>query len=429
MESITERLNLVRATLLDARSEEDYKAASSRQSAAIVGMLANMAVDPDDLVSLTEALGNVPWYSPADKGSILRKAAEQNSCVKARAKQQNFEAAVAYYTQEHWDVLLNQQHDGHMRIKLLVQHLVQLGLRNPTETTKKLVTCITLLITEGNMRSKFVSHEQFGVAKAHVGTLLSNAKKQKPLENIPELPETPAEFKALYKKTYEAVFVRGEPVPSPFRAMDLLEMMASHKCRGHGPGYTASSAMQRYVGGSPNMYGDHQRHGYNGMVMENGVPIQFFGSPEPRRSMMQGGYWAIGDKPASSHDRLSLPLPPLGSEAATHADTAATNFPEKSAVAGAGSPDHAVGASGAASAAPAAAAPIVAPAPIAVGASAPVSPAPIVAPFFSGVKRRSVEDAALALLSGIGGRKAAKLTAADGKDDDEDSEDRFFGLF
>jgi hypothetical protein len=137
---------------------------------------------------------------------------------------QNYTAVANYFTEQQWVALRNAQVSDGAKMQMVVDHLVAMGLRCPTENTVQAATCLYLLVADPEKARTMHSSMKLFTFQAMKGKLKKQALQAIPsdAEYIMHLPMDPADCKATYPAVWAAAFKVEEcPIMCPISAVDL----------------------------------------------------------------------------------------------------------------------------------------------------------------------------------------------------------------
>jgi hypothetical protein len=210
---------------------------SSLQSAAICEMIASTVMTADIRSEVGSHVVQVKWGSPNDCSAILAALAGGNASLlqagKRRRSQQDFCNIVHYGTAMLWEQLASEVPSS-SKLTLLLELLISLGCRCPSEHSVKLLCSVWLLVSEPAEELLKMTLDQKKVMLCHVKHSFESVRKASvdPPQWITALP-TPLIFLRDYEGMYHAAFSGGQ-VPGPagidLKALTMLDL--SYSCRG-----------------------------------------------------------------------------------------------------------------------------------------------------------------------------------------------------
>ena len=141
-----------------------------------------------------------------------------------RRGMQNYTAVANYFTEHQWFALRNAQVSDGAKMQMVVDHLVAMGLRCPTESTVQAATCLYLLVADPEKAHTMHPSMKLFTFQAMKSKLKKQGSQAIPsdAEYITHLPMDPAECKASYPAVWAAAFKVEEcPTMCPISAADL----------------------------------------------------------------------------------------------------------------------------------------------------------------------------------------------------------------
>ena len=223
---LVERLDCAIALLGASQGAADFAQISAGQSAVILALLSGATLQDGDKVDVAERIGRCSWATPEEKASLMEalrsSSSGRGSSSKKGLKYQDFRPMDCYLTARRWGRLLDQERNPELKLAELVDLMGSLGMRQASEPTFAKLTALYALCSEGVDQAKIMNKDSLDLLYQHVKKVFRDRVKGEPIEKIDELPLSPAEFRDKHPRTYAAVFVDEEPVPSPIRPLDLL---------------------------------------------------------------------------------------------------------------------------------------------------------------------------------------------------------------
>jgi hypothetical protein len=153
-----------------------------------------------------------------------------------RTPMQDWANLVQYFPANMWDALGAQSTPANQKLHLLVDHLIKLGLRWPSEPTCQMIASLYLLCSEEPAQAFSMSPQmKYEVFRAVKKTLkVQMAKAGVPPVICVKLPLDPQEFLADFKELWDAAFSRnstGLPIPSKVPHIDLHRIIVDMPMR------------------------------------------------------------------------------------------------------------------------------------------------------------------------------------------------------
>ena len=220
-------------------TSEEYRLASATQRIAVVAAInEHNALHAEERADLSAMALKVPW-AEEDKLMILSKLVQEEpeKMERARREQQDFESCPWYFTADEWEVLLDASVPQIVKRDSLVRRCVALGLRCPTETTKKLIASMWMIVSEPHKPNLLKLTPSSKVAiKKDVSKAFEVARKKlpPPAVYLAKLPARPQDLKRERPDFFATAYPSGEPVESKLDYAFLREFDNSYSRRGEG---------------------------------------------------------------------------------------------------------------------------------------------------------------------------------------------------
>jgi len=203
----------------------ELAAASEAQSQAIASGLEALQIEVGDAVVLAEKVGQVPWATSRDKQNVLDVLTRRSQGRRQqRVKQQNFESIGNFFSAREWRSLLDPALEFLAKATLILDRLIALGCRNPTEGTMGYAPALLLICTEGPDRAKNLSPGYMHDTLEHLKNMRRSRTRGPALETFLELPVSAAAFEQQHPRTYAAVFPHELPIECQVRYSDLAAL-------------------------------------------------------------------------------------------------------------------------------------------------------------------------------------------------------------
>ena len=256
---IKARLGAARLLLEGMRvrpTSEEYRLASATQRIAVVAAInEHNALHAEERADLSAMALKVPW-AEEDKLMILSKLVQEEpeKMQRTRREQQDFESCPWYFTADEWEVLLDASVPQIVKRDSLVRRCVALGLRCPTETTKKLIASMWMIVSEPHKPNLLKLTPSSKVAiKKDVSKAFEGARKKlpPPAVYLAKLPARPQDLKRERPDFFATAYPSGEPVESKLDYAFLREFDNSYSCRGEGASGSCHSGAVASVGQDP----------------------------------------------------------------------------------------------------------------------------------------------------------------------------------
>ena len=147
-----------------------------------------------------------------------------------------------------WKQLLDTELVADVKLTMLCNHLIRLGLRHPKEHTSKLMASLWMLVGFPNAVRFSFSQKQSWHARVKKEFLELATQAPEPISYLMKLPGTPAELLQKCPALYRGAFAQGgeaAPTACPLDMLALREMDASFRCRGMGVDAKQSGTLSR----------------------------------------------------------------------------------------------------------------------------------------------------------------------------------------
>ena len=228
--AVLEDLAAARRLLASLRDSPSLGTASAAQARALVAKLgAGVACSTGEVAELVAAAQSVHWASAEHLRAVESAAVAVATTLAAgrshRRPMQNFESLPSYGTRAMWDRMLAGDRDA------LLQHAARLGLRCPSEPTMQRLAAVSLIASEGPEKAMATST---AVRQAYFRSLKRAFKAYatgEPTVYVVSLPDSPRLLRSLHRELYDAVYAAEGPVECPFAA-DCIHGVSVFKMRG-----------------------------------------------------------------------------------------------------------------------------------------------------------------------------------------------------
>jgi hypothetical protein len=263
---------------------------------------------------------------------------------------QCYEAIVEYFTEQEWAVMKDAQSTADEVRHIVLQRATSLGARCPEESTKQLLAC--LIVTLTNDLSKPISKQckatEYETVKTAWKRFIRNLDA--PTSYLEKLPASPSAFKADFPVMFEHAYGECVPVPCQINLTVVRAMQCSFGCRGRAdkaPEPSSVPVLQlREQGGNMdqlNMFArqmldhaDRQERMFALLLQGGHAPAQRFprcaGELQSMMVQRQGGrLLQLGHGSSSSSSALQdQPVPPITEEAENMQDAIVAHAPSAS---------------------------------------------------------------------------------------------------
>lgn len=234
------RLEAAKALLDSLCGSSCLGAASASQRDAFVDILSTARLTPAECAEVALSAQAVAWAAGDLQRvveAIFLPRRPSGAHPPARRGLQDFGSMTAFFKEEHWEVLLANNGGTALKLSTIVDHLVALGLRSPTESTMQLLTGLYLICAEGPSQVRIMGHTQKLSMLRFCKRSLRQAGRHQPLVWLPALPQAPETLAKQQPTLYRAVFGDAPPVPCRISEVALREVCSSIAMRSsrHAP--------------------------------------------------------------------------------------------------------------------------------------------------------------------------------------------------
>ena len=227
------------STLLQNRGPEARGPVSATQAGIVVHMLKKGRLGAEQLALVSRAVAE-SGLEPKDKSNVeaeidrLATSEQLPSCVGSaagRSPMQNYENVADFLTETVWASL----QDGSADPSQLFDHLLALGLRNPSEPTKQCIACLLMVASKGMEQALLLSRPMKTAMHKTTGQLFARhvaaSLKPPPNEFITFLPRGPQELSETHPDTFKNAFALSAPVPFAWDRLAFGELRRTTKMR------------------------------------------------------------------------------------------------------------------------------------------------------------------------------------------------------
>ena len=240
--------------ILAVGSSAKFSEASAAQSANLANEISAVSLSLEEATDVAEAVSKIVWHGndgEAPLAAIISPGTGSVPCAAAlgRRQMQDYTHSTQYFTAQQWDLMLSSAAASNLKMSTLVDHVIALGLRCPSEATVQKLATMFFICSEGvNETKTMASAHKLAVVK-HLKGLTKAQAKSNPLEYILVLPADLQVFKVKHLKTYEAVFPSEPPVLCRLDVGLVLDIcsavpMRSTRKRSLGSGLGGSGVLQ-----------------------------------------------------------------------------------------------------------------------------------------------------------------------------------------
>jgi hypothetical protein len=236
--NVRARLGAARLVLDEHFGTASHELVSRTQSAAFLSVLSSATLTAEQKADLTVGVLQCKWHG-LDSTAVMQMLAAPvvgHRLGLRRRASQSFEAMFQYGTEGFWQDLLAPSVTS-VKLDLLLQLAVRLGLRTPSEPTLKFMTSWWLVASESTRELGRLTAAQKHTYLLHVkGQFHALAKLlPDPLEHLAQLPSDPLTLLRDHGAMFHNVFAeKATPVAPRIQLGDVLEFNHSYGCRGGG---------------------------------------------------------------------------------------------------------------------------------------------------------------------------------------------------
>ena len=182
----------------------------------------------------------------------------------------------------------------------VIDFVLKLGLRNPSEPTAQVISLCVLWASEGHDKACAMQAEVKLSFHQQVKQMFKTKAKflLPPVEWMQALPRTPLELKQKNPTVYEVVYSQEGPAETPISELHFQQLKGTSRMRGLRKGFSTSClsipATPQAIG-SPQQQQQQQLMALGLQFMnemqrrqgshQDDVPMQIFGKPQPTRSL------------------------------------------------------------------------------------------------------------------------------------------------
>ena len=246
------RIGAANALMQSLKDDPLKLAAASRvQRCAVVELTSKSSyesVKAEERCVIMELAMQAPW-SIGDIGAVLDaispQTADATTAKRPRRTQQDFSHFLNFICPVRWRKLLDTSVNLYAKKAVLVDLLVALGLRCPSEETYKMITTLWIIVG-------FPAVEVDRLGEEAKKNFLNQVKKdfdriqrvyKEPL-SIDSLPSSPDQLKASHSALYARAYEDNEsgPIPCQISLARFNQVHATYQCRGNMVTLASSSA-------------------------------------------------------------------------------------------------------------------------------------------------------------------------------------------
>ncbi len=249
--NVRARLGAARWVVDEHFGTASHELVSRTQAAAFLSVLSSATLTADHKADLTIGVLQCKWHG-LDATAVMQMLAAPvvgHRLGLRRRASQSFEAMFQYGTEGFWQDLLAPSVTS-VKLDLLLQLAVRLGLRTPSEPTLKFVTSWWLVASESTRELGRLTAAQKHNYLLHVKNQFHALAKllPDPLEHLAQLPSDPLTLLRDHGDMFRNVFAaKATPVTPRIQLRDVLDFDHTYGCRGGGR-HTAPATAQLALG-------------------------------------------------------------------------------------------------------------------------------------------------------------------------------------
>ena len=313
MPGIRGRLAAARVALSIAeKGSALHTASSSAQAASLRDYLrrAMPTLSCDDKAALVPAVAEV-CFLEIDMAFILNDLVlpGQSTTGRARRPQQDYLAFVNYLTEQQWSKVLDPERNASSKQEVVFALVSSLGLRFPSQPTKKRFCSFNLLLTNAWDQSMGMPMQTKKLSASTIGdafTVFARAAGP-PVSFIEKLPADPSEMRQRYPSIFAAVYPPGhEPVLPKIDTLRLQMLDDSFRCRGTQASLAALAPTVPTINTNPINPGMEQ------FATMMATCMHTLGEQQTRMMEMMLGSRGVGMQPGSASGSQPSITPPRG---------------------------------------------------------------------------------------------------------------------
>jgi hypothetical protein len=267
-----------------------------------------------DAGRILRSLEGIPWPDGAREAltSLIaeRSMSPQILPCAGRSKMQDFRAFTEYLTGEMWEALAKERTTAQARIDLLLGHAAKLQLRCPSEATFQRLAAVFLTCSEGHDRAFAMSPHLRYNSLQHLKSCFKALPKEPLQATILALPQDPAQFMSDNPGLAVKVFGGREPVPYPFKRIELDALARAIPMRSTSKMMTASASCSNSPTSSQGDVATQILAALQQMVSK-GMAAQPVIRMLPRKLANAGKLSLQPSKAVGENDSLNSPMPDL----------------------------------------------------------------------------------------------------------------------
>ena len=246
-EAILQKLGACKSLLSALSNRPGYGKASAIEAQRVQALLRASPLGTEDMGKVAEAI-QAAGFAESDAAAILDTVADS---VSSGGMAQPVGKVPRVTTQDYIELQnylvpsVMARLTEEKAVSDLMDHLLRLGLRNPSEPSFRMIAVLVLFATEGFEQTREMSTEtKYAFLQTIKDTFRSRANKvASPVFFVDALPRDPEKFKRDWPSLYAAAFNGSAPMPPPISELESAILKKGFRCRKER-GFSASSALE-----------------------------------------------------------------------------------------------------------------------------------------------------------------------------------------
>ena len=188
----------------------------------------------EDRDAVVECIAKMMSPAPLHAVHAVSCAADATAAVPGRRSMQQWGSLLNYWNKRLRGVCGDDNFTFEMKLNAILAFLIQLGLRNPSEPTCKVMTAAVMCAMQGpeSACTMEVAVAQTLYKKVKTTHKRMCAKVGPPVVHIVELPQAPIEFRDLYPNVYAGSYTNDPPIGTGWDTTQVLMAEPRINCRG-----------------------------------------------------------------------------------------------------------------------------------------------------------------------------------------------------
>jgi len=215
-----------------AGSKPCFAEASRIQASAFASMAQSATLQAEERSSLLE-MAQEAGFADDDFSRVVESlSSPEPRAKKQRRSMQCYETIVEYFTEQEWAVMKDAASKADEVRHIVLQRATSLGARCPEESTKQLLACLIVTLTNDLTKpiSKHCKATEYEIVKTAWKRFIRNLDA--PVSYLEKLPASPSAFKSDFPVMFEHAYGESVPVPCQINLTVVRAMQCSFGCRG-----------------------------------------------------------------------------------------------------------------------------------------------------------------------------------------------------